>query len=30
MQPNYAPLRTLQDIEELERVPLEQRVFSGT
>ena len=28
MQPNYAPLRTLQDIEELERVPLEQRVFS--
>ena len=28
MQPNYAPLRTLQDIEELERVPLEQRIFS--
>ena len=28
MQPNYAPLRTLQDIEALERVPLEQRIFS--
>src|SRR5262245_66086423 len=24
----YAPLRTLQDVEELERVPLEERVFS--
>src|SRR5262249_41838044 len=24
----YAPLRTLRDVEELERVPLEERVFS--
>src|SRR5262245_4921965 len=28
MQINYAPLRTLRDIEELERVPLEERIFS--
>ena len=28
MQMSYAPLRTLQDVEELERVPLDQRVFS--
>jgi fatty-acyl-CoA synthase len=28
MQPGYTPLRTLRDIEELERVPLEQRIFS--
>ncbi|HZD61331.1 MAG TPA: AMP-binding protein, partial [Xanthobacteraceae bacterium] len=28
MQMSYAPLRTLQDVEELESVPLEQRVFS--
>ena len=28
MRMSYAPLRTLQDVEELERVPLEQRVFS--
>jgi fatty-acyl-CoA synthase len=28
MQIAYAPLRTLQDIEELERVPLDQRIFS--
>ena len=28
MQMSYAPLRTLQDIEELERVPLDERVFS--
>jgi fatty-acyl-CoA synthase len=28
MQLAYAPLRTLQDVEELERVPLEERIFS--
>jgi acyl-CoA synthetase (AMP-forming)/AMP-acid ligase II len=28
MQITYAPLRTLRDIEELERVPLDERVFS--
>src|SRR5262245_3113165 len=28
MQTAYAPLRTLHDVEELERVPLEQRIFS--
>src|SRR5262245_29159300 len=28
MQPTYAPLRTLRDVEELERVPLEERIFS--
>ena len=28
MQSTYSPLRTLRDVEELERVPLEQRVFS--
>ena len=28
MQDDYAPLRTLRDVEELERVPLEQRIFS--
>src|SRR5262245_54362237 len=28
MPASYPPLRTLRDIEELERVPLEQRVFS--
>jgi fatty-acyl-CoA synthase len=28
MQINYAPLRTLRDVEELERVPLDERVFS--
>ena len=28
MDTDYAPLRTLRDVEELERVPLEQRVFS--
>jgi fatty-acyl-CoA synthase len=28
MQVTYAPLRTLRDIEELERVPLDERVFS--
>ena len=28
MQMAYAPLRTLQDIEELERVPLDERIFS--
>jgi fatty-acyl-CoA synthase len=28
MQVNYAPLRTLRDIEELERVPLDERIFS--
>src|SRR5205814_469663 len=28
MQSTYSPLRTLRDIEELERAPLEQRVFS--
>src|SRR5262245_50949649 len=28
MQPTYPPLRTLRDVEELERVPLEQRIFS--
>jgi len=28
MQTTYAPLRTLRDVEELERVPLEQRIFS--
>jgi fatty-acyl-CoA synthase len=27
-QTDYAPLRTLRDVEELERVPLDQRVFS--
>ena len=27
-QPAYAPLRTLRDVEELERVPLDERVFS--
>jgi hypothetical protein len=25
---DYKPLRTLRDVEELERVPLEQRIFS--
>jgi fatty-acyl-CoA synthase len=28
MQIAYAPLRTLRDVEELERVPLEERIFS--
>jgi fatty-acyl-CoA synthase len=28
MQIAYAPLRTLRDVEELERVPLDQRIFS--
>lgn len=28
MQMTYAPLRTLQDVEQLERVPLDTRVFS--
>ena len=28
MQDDYAPLRTLRDVEELERVPLDQRIFS--
>ncbi len=28
MQSTYSPLRTLRDVEELERVPLEQRVLS--
>jgi fatty-acyl-CoA synthase len=28
MQMAYAPLRKLQDIEELERVPLDERIFS--
>jgi fatty-acyl-CoA synthase len=28
MQMAYAPLRTLQDVEELERVPLDERIFS--
>ena len=28
MQSTYSPLRTLRDVEELERVPLEQRIFS--
>src|SRR5262245_62301217 len=28
MQIDYAPLRTLRDVEELERVPLEERIFS--
>jgi hypothetical protein len=28
MQDDYAPLRTLRDVEELERVPLDQRNFS--
>ncbi len=28
MQVTYAPLRTLRDIEELERVPLDERIFS--
>lgn len=28
MQTAYAPLRTLRDVEELERVPLEARIFS--
>src|SRR5262245_18311168 len=28
MKITYAPLRTLRDIEELERVPLEERLFS--
>jgi fatty-acyl-CoA synthase len=28
MQLAYAPLRTLRDVEELERVPLEERIFS--
>jgi hypothetical protein len=28
MDINYAPLRTLRDVEELERVPLDQRIFS--
>jgi fatty-acyl-CoA synthase len=28
MQATYVPLRTLRDIEELERVPLDERVFS--
>ena len=28
MDTDYAPLRTLRDVEELERVPLEQRIFS--
>jgi fatty-acyl-CoA synthase len=28
MDTDYAPLRTLRDVEELERVPLDQRIFS--
>ena len=28
MQVTYAPLRTLRDVEELERVPLDERIFS--
>src|ERR1700681_59681 len=28
MDLTYAPLRTLRDVEELERVPLDQRIFS--
>ncbi|HEY2137626.1 MAG TPA: AMP-binding protein, partial [Xanthobacteraceae bacterium] len=28
MDMNYAPLRTLRDVEELERIPLGQRIFS--
>src|SRR5882757_2252246 len=28
MKNEYAPLRTLRDVEELERMPLEQRIFS--
>ena len=28
MKVTYAPLRTLRDVEELERVPLDERVFS--
>ena len=28
MQMTYAPLRTLRDVEELERVPLDERIFS--
>ncbi|MGA7488928.1 MAG: AMP-binding protein, partial [Xanthobacteraceae bacterium] len=28
MQIAYAPLRSLRDVEELERVPLEERIFS--
>ncbi len=28
MQVDYAPLRTLQDVEALERIPLEERIFS--
>src|SRR5262249_3289886 len=29
-QTDYAPLRTLRDVEALERVPLAQRIFSWT
>jgi hypothetical protein len=29
MQVAYAPLRTLQDVQELERVPLEERILRG-
>ena len=28
MQGRYTPLRTLRDVEELERVPLDERIFS--
>ena len=28
MDTEYAPLRTLRDVEELERIPLDERIFS--